>query len=130
MRVMETDHYSLLLPQEWTAEQEQSSVFISDRDGVGCLEITVLEREAGTFDAEAVRELADAPGALKALELAGRPAWGQDFEEEGVAIREWFLPSGRHLLYLTYSCELEHRGLDDAAVDELLGTLSLADAEP
>jgi hypothetical protein len=127
---METDHYSLLLPEEWIAEQEESSVFISDRDGVGCLEITVLERDEGVFDADAVAGLADAPGALTALKLAGRPALGQDFEEDGVAIREWFLPAGRRLLYLTYSCEREHRGLDDAAVDELLGTLSLADAEP
>lgn len=129
MRVLETDHYSLLLPQEWFAEQEEGSVFISDRDGVGCLEISVLERDEGRFDADSVRELADEPARLARLKLAGRDAWCDTLSEDGVAIREWFLPAGRVLLYLTYSCELEHQGLDDAAVDEMLATLHLASSE-
>jgi hypothetical protein len=33
---------------------------------------------------------------------------------------------GAMLLFITYSCEEENRGMDDAAVDEILDTLSRA----
>ena len=51
------------------------------------------------------------------------------FVDEGAAIREWYVMHGPLLLFITYSCEEENRGMDDAAVDELLDTLALAHRE-
>jgi hypothetical protein len=33
------------------------------------------------------------------------------------------------LLYMSYVCELDDQGLDDASVDELLGTLVVGDSQ-
>ena len=38
-------------------------------------------------------------------------------------MREWYVAIGSVLLFITYSCDAENRGLDDAAVDEILQTL-------
>jgi hypothetical protein len=37
--------------------------------------------------------------------------------------------NGAMLLFITYSCEEENAGMDDAAVDELLDTLLLVSSE-
>jgi len=49
-------------------------------------------------------------------------------EEDATQIREWYLAHGEALLYITYVCELADAGMDDAAVDEILGTLVAGDA--
>jgi hypothetical protein len=51
------------------------------------------------------------------------------FVEEASAIREWYLMHGATLLYITYSCDEENAGMDDAAVDELLDTLALVTSD-
>ena len=127
MRVLETDHWSLLLPPEWIAERDGETVLISDRDGVGCLEISELEAAAGADAAAGVPELAgEVPGGLTPCRVGALAGQCARFEEEGALIREWYLPAGRLLLYITYSCELAQRGMDDAAVDDMLSTLRVA----
>lgn len=130
MRVLETDHFSVLLPSEWIAEQDEEGVLISDRDGVGCLEISVLVSDGPDFDGEAVAAVAEDPDRLLPLKLGDLPGFGCEFREADAAVREWFLPSGRRLLYMTYSCDAENAGLDDAAVDELLSTLCISEDAP
>jgi hypothetical protein len=46
--------------------------------------------------------------------------------EEATAIREWYVTSGSLLLFITYSCEEENAGMDDAAVNEMLDTLMVS----
>ena len=45
------------------------------------------------------------------------------YVEEEAALREWCVACDGLALFITYSCELENQGIDDAAVDELLDTL-------
>jgi hypothetical protein len=48
------------------------------------------------------------------------------YVEEEAAVREWYVSNGSLLLFITYSCDEENGGMDDAAVDEILDTLMLA----
>ncbi len=45
-------------------------------------------------------------------------------------MREWYVFNGALLLFITYSCDEENRGMDDAAVDELLDTLMVISDSP
>ena len=45
MNIVETDFWCLMLPPEWSAEEEEGSVLITDQDGIGELAITTLVRE-------------------------------------------------------------------------------------
>ncbi len=127
MNVLETEWWTLALPPEWWADSEEDSILIGDQDGVGCIEISTLHKERGDFDEAEVGGIArDESGAgleWKAANLGEFRGVTGRFEEEGVALREWYVASGSMLLFITYSCELENRGMDDAAVDELLDTL-------
>ena len=128
MHVLETDGWSLLLPPEWWAEREDETVLIGDRDGVGCIEISELRPEAGPVDEASLAALAAAIGGdsrWKPVMVAGVPGLYTEGLDEEAALREWCIGQGRIVLYITYSCELANRGMDDAAVDEILATLAL-----
>ncbi len=128
MHTLETDWWLIDLPEEWEAEQEDETVIIEDEDGVGVIEITTLET------AEPV-----APGDLRALarELLGDHGTGSDVQLAGLsglyfeyvdgddAVREWLLDGGELLLLVSYSCDRDNAGMDDAVVDEILETLEL-----
>ena len=47
-----------------------------------------------------------------------------DYTDGEDALREWYLACGPLLLFITYCCDCENRGLDEAAVDEILATLN------
>ena len=131
MNVLETEWWSLAVPPEWWADSEEDSILIGDRDDVGCIEISTLHKEEGEFDPQAVQAIAQAESEqsldwqrTRAGEFAGVVS---SYVVEGVAIREWYVANGSMLLFITYSCAEENRAMDDAAVDELLDTLMVAE---
>ena len=121
----------MALPPEWWADTEEDSILVGDRDDVGCIEITTLHKEEGEFGlAEAMeiaRSEASQPVDWSRVSLGDFEGVSSQFVEEGAAIREWYVLRRGMLLFITYSCDEDNRGMDDAAVDELLDTLTLVD---
>jgi hypothetical protein len=126
VRVLETGDWSLLLGDEWIAEQDEDSILIGDRDGVGCLEISELRREQGQFGEADLDELMEAGQDASAIRCGNFRGRVTRFAEDGAALRQWCLYTADLLLYITYSCDADNDGLDDAAVDEMLATLHYA----
>ena len=133
MNVLETEWWTMALPPEWWADAEEDSILVGDRDGVGCIEISTLHKERGEFSQAEVQEMADSEAGTARTWRKVKPGdfsgVESEFAEEGAAIREWYISHGPMLLFITYSCEEENRGMDDAAVDELLDTLLLVQRE-
>jgi hypothetical protein len=125
VRILEAGDWSLLLPAEWSAERDGDVILVGDSDGVGCLEISALEKAAGD-DAAAPDSFLDPALDWSPVTCGSFKGSCARFEEDGAALREWVITCGDLLLYLTYSCDLDNRGMDDAAVDELLDTLRYA----
>ena len=129
MNVLETEWWTMALPPEWWADCEESSILVGDRDEVGCIEISTLHRQEGTFEAAEVLGIATAESIAELdwqkVRLGDFTGFAGKCVEEGAAIREWYLFNGATLLFITYSCDEENRGMDDAAVDQLLDTLQL-----
>ena len=42
MNILETDHWCMMLPEEWHAENDDDVIRIVDQDDVGEIEITTL----------------------------------------------------------------------------------------
>jgi len=131
MNVLQTEWWTMALPPEWWADTEEDSILVGDRDDVGCIEITTLHKEEGEFGlAEAMeiaRSEASQPVDWSRVSLGDFEGVSSQFVEEGAAIREWYVLRRGMLLFITYSCDEDNRGMDDAAVDELLDTLTLVD---
>lgn len=133
MNVLETEWWTLALPPEWWADSEDDSILVGDRDDVGCIEITTLHKDKGEFDLQEVRDIAvaesDSPQDWRKVNLGDFQGVSSSFVEESTAIREWYVMHGALLLFITYSCDEDNRGMDDAAVDELLDTLLVTSGE-
>lgn len=129
MNVLETEWWTMALPPEWWADTEEDGILVGDRDDVGCIEISTLHKDQGEFDLAEATAIARSESSLtlawSKVSLGDFEGVTSQFVEEGAAIREWYVARGSMLLFITYSCEEENRGMDDAAVDELLDTLTL-----
>lgn len=123
MNELMTDHWSLLLPEEWQAEQEGETIIISDDDEVSIIEITTLVPDEGVT----ARQLLEAIAGTNrpAATLAEMDACYQEFEEDEVFWREWYCDAGDVVLAISHGCDVSNRHMDDAIVDEILSTLAL-----
>lgn len=132
MNVLETEWWTLAIPPEWWADSEEDSILVGDRDDVGCIEISTLHKEEGVFDRDSVLSIArsesEQPLEWHTVALGEFSGVTGSYVEEETAVREWYVANGALLLFITYSCDEENRGLDDAAVDELLDTLMVIGA--
>ncbi len=132
MNILQTEWWMLAVPPEWWAEREEDSILVGDRDEVGVIEISTLRREQGEFTLDELRAIAqdNAPeGAiLESLGAGDFEGFACSFEEDDAALREWYVAAADVLLFITYSCDLDNAGMDDAAVDEILDTLLLSPA--
>ena len=131
MNVLETEWWTLAVPPEWWADSEEDSILVGDRDDVGCSEISTLHKDEGEFDRQTLADIAasEAEQSLdwRQVTLGEFSGLTSNFIEEGAAIRQWYVASGSMLLFITYSCDEDNGGMDDAAVDELLDTLMLVE---
>lgn len=135
IRTLETEWWQLDLPEEWYAEQDDEVIVVGDEDGVGALEFSTLHKEDGQADdadlAELMADMEVDPGVCQAVRLGPFRGYSLRSTDTGSeeALREWWLAGGSLLLYVTYSCHLDHAGYDDACVDEIMATLEFS-AEP
>lgn len=132
MKVLETDHWCLVLPPEWWAEHDDDVVRIADNDEVGELEVTTLCKQAGVVEPDELRAMAEAESPevrdWTPLTLGAFSGLNGRFTEDGASIREFYIAADNVLLYITYICDEEDAGMDDAPVEDLLGTLVVGDA--
>ncbi|MCY4046018.1 MAG: hypothetical protein OXE99_13200 [Cellvibrionales bacterium] len=128
MKEMITDFWSLALPDEWKAEQEDETVIVIDADQISVIELTVLTPDSGmTLD-----DLIDSISSNEYVgdRLAELPCLYGHFEDEGAFYREWLIPlENEKLLVISHGCDLEDKGLDDSAVDEILSTLLVGEGD-
>ena len=132
MNIIETDFWCLMLPPEWSAEEEESSVLITDQDGIGELAITTLVREPDGAPETSLLDIAQSESpevsSWAAATFGDFLGVTGEFTEEGAVLQEWYLIHGVALLYCTYACDVEDAGMDMPAVEEILGTLVPGDA--
>lgn len=129
MHTVETDWWLLDLPEEWQAEQDEETIVIGDEDGVGVLEITALEGAEGADLQQLAQQLMPEGLAGAAARIGDFTGLYFHYEDDGDAVREWLVRSEQCVLLLSYSCEIEDAGMDDALVDEVLETLTLKRTE-
>lgn len=127
MSMVQTEWWCLELPDEWSAEMEEECVTISDCDGVGEINITVVRKSGGDVDSDDLTQFAEdlvsqgIPG--KSVQAGTAEGLLYEYDDSDGAWREWYLGAHSLLIYITYNTDAEHKGLDDAIVDEIIATL-------
>ncbi|WP_339338044.1 hypothetical protein [uncultured Oceanicoccus sp.] len=134
MRVVESQWWIIELPDEWEADQDEETIIISDEDGVGEIAITTLKKEAGLVDEaelhDYLSDIVELFGPAESTQMAELSGYYIAYKEDGDAVREWYLRYDNLLVLITYSCDYNNAGMDDSAVDEILGTLFIKLDQP
>jgi hypothetical protein len=125
----ETKWWSLDIPEEWAVDLEDDVTVITDEDGVSEIGISTLIKSDGETDDGDVEEFS--------ADLLERGLEGVDskcgeyhatvFEyiEDDLFCRDWFICCGPILMLVSYACDESNKGMDDAAINEILSSLSL-----
>jgi hypothetical protein len=128
MDVIETQWWTMLLPPEWSAEEDGDDILISDIDGVGVLEVSCIKKESGDITEIDLTQFTSEPSKVAAKEASIETDFFQgsyfEYAEDGEWCRDWFLVSGDLLIIAGYTCLLEDKYMDDASVDELVGSIA------
>jgi hypothetical protein len=126
MNMIETDWWEMGLPDEWDAEQDDETILVMDEDGVGTIELSVLEKdeELTAVDwAGLLNDLAPPDSVPTLTKLADCEARYVSFIDDEDAVRLWLVNGPEIVLVVSYVCDVSDRGMDDSAVDEILSTL-------
>lgn len=118
---LETDWWSVLLPSEWQAEQDEETAVIFDEDEVSLIELTPLFAEQGS-DTDALLASLIEPQ-MQEVVLANMPAYYHELTDDDMYWREWYCHAGNFILTVSHGTDSENRGLDDGSVNEILATL-------
>lgn len=124
MNELMTDYWSILLPEEWEAEQDGETIIIADEDEVSIIEITTLVPEEGMTSGELLKAIG--AGSTPGATLAGMDACYRELEEDEVFWREWYCDAGSVVLAISHGCDVSNKGMDDDIVDDILSTLALS----
>ena len=118
--------WRLTLAPSWQADDDEDCVCIVRPDGLGALQISAARKNTSVTDEDLAGLAADHLDA----DARTRPVTLGDFS--GIAIRygadriqwrQWFLRPGPVALFVTYNCAEADRGIEDADVDRMLGSL-------
>jgi hypothetical protein len=118
----------MLLPPEWFAEEDGDDILVSDVDGVGVLEISCIKKESGSITEEDLEQfIGDLVSSGKEQASVETDFFeGSYFEylDDGEWCRDWFLINDDLLVIAGYTCMEEDKRMDDASIDELVGSIA------
>jgi hypothetical protein len=115
------------LPEDWLAETMDECASFSQKQGVGCLQISAyqnLDRSVAHEDLQEFswEEMQEQP-ALHPVRCGSFTGFAIVQAADQEWWRKWWLRNGNLLLFVTYNCREESRGKEDAVVDSILETL-------
>jgi hypothetical protein len=133
MQVLETNWWSISLPDEWFAEEEDEAIIIFDEDEVGTIQIADFKKEKGDANhddlIDLAEELIEQRVPYTAATLGDFTGIRFEYEEDESFVIEWFLCCNDTILLVSYDCDIENKYMDVSTVNEILDTLEFIEEE-
>lgn len=126
MRQARSADWTLALAPSWRAREEEDCVCIARLDGLGALQISAARKNTDVTDDDLAEFAADhlnAGARAPPVTLGDFSGIAIRYGADSVHWRQWFLRHGRIALFVTYNCAEKDRGIEDAEVDRMLGSL-------
>ena len=117
-----TPDFSLELPVGWTAQTARGHTTFEHPEGAGTLQVSSFAKSLPVTE-EHLRQLAgNVP--LAAVTYARLTGFQARYTEDDTFWTKWWLRAGNQLLLVTYHCPLEDRGYEDAALSQMMESLT------
>ena len=118
--------WSLVVPDGWRAWHDDECATLVGGGEIGVLQISAAFKDAEVSDtdlrgfAAEHLEAGAKPRLIKAGDFVG---FEIAFSDQERFWRQWYLRNGRQMLFVTYNCGLESRGVEDGPVGATLASL-------
>ena len=127
MKSFSQNHWNITLPDDWNAEDEEDYVSLYHPDGVGALLISTFEHEQVVTDddlEEFAADHIDSDVESEEVECGDFTGFSFCYAVENEYLCEWYLKSGKLMLFITYSCAVEdEENSEEDIVDTMLDSL-------
>jgi hypothetical protein len=121
-----TESWSVLVPEGWQARHDPECATLVADPAIGALQISAAFKDDVVDDSD-LRDFAakhlDAGTDPEVIQAGDFVGFSIGYQVEATAWREWYLRHGRTALFVTYNCDVDARGVEDAAVDAALVSL-------
>ena len=123
----ESAWWSIAMPDGWQAESDESCTTIMSDSGVGALQLSAYQNDAGPVTIDALNEfvLEESLDAVVLTEVKRGDFEGLSthYREAGTHWRKAWLKNADVLLYVTYNCSAGDESIEKDVVDNMLDTL-------
>lgn len=137
----------MTIPSSWrditeTVETESPPFTLAKEDGVGALQLTVGEYRSGPMPGPTASDLGDMLDEFAAARTLGRPIRGSRVLQEGPPssatanyhsepdlARAWYISAKGHFVLVTYVCDWDHRGAEEAEVNSMVRSVRFSARE-
>jgi len=126
-RVMESS-WELALPDRWEWQRDDECVTLYDPEGVGALQVSAATKNSVVTDEDLrgfASEHIEAGAKIRELACGDFSGFMLAFGTTDAYWRHWYLSEGREMLFVTYNCSPNDRGIEDQPIAEILGSLRL-----
>lgn len=115
--------FNIAIPDHWVAEDEPDYTTLYDPDGVGALIISGFEHEEDVNDDDLedfAADHIDSEVESEDVEYGSFSGFSLCYEIDDEYLCEWYLRSGKIMLFITYSCPLEEEGNSEEDIVETM----------
>lgn len=126
MKTIQTENWSLELPEDWEVEQDDICLSVWQSDGVGALQFSTARKDSPVTDSDLLEFAEDHlnrsanPVPVTLGEFSG---FELCYEFQEIWWRLWFLRAGSTALFITYNCNVSNAGFEADVVDAVLANL-------
>ena len=124
--------WSLVLPLGWRAWHDDECATIVGPGDVGALQISAAFKDSDVLEAD-LRDFAsdhlDAGAQPSSVHIGDFVGLEITFSDGERFWRQWYLRNARQMLFITYNCALDSRGLEDDSIYDALSFLVSRGAE-
>ena len=126
MHQFRSEYWSVELPDNWAAEQEDT--FTSIYSELGALQLSAARNSNGpATDADLLdfaKEHLDAGAPIKPVTCGAFSGFYLHYAMDDMYRRQWWLRSDDTVVLATYTSDLEDKGTEDPVVNGILETLT------
>jgi len=118
--------WRLTLAPSWQASDDGDCLSIARLEGLGALQISAARKNTEVTDddlADFAADHLDAGAIARPVTLGDFSGLAIRYGVDGTHWRQWFLRHGQVALFVTYNCIEADREVEEADIDQMLGSL-------
>ena len=127
MKVFRTHWWSVQLPENWEAEQDDVCVTFTSNSSSGTLQVSAAQNSNGPVTDEDLLEFAEEhleAGVKPHNILAGNfRGFYIRYSDDEFYYKNWWLRNDNTVVFITYTTDIEQCGQDDTVIEQIVNSL-------